>query len=173
MTRRIMYLSVALALVHGPLLAQSDSDDASASVQIVGTIDVVTTENIDFGPHSKIDGVVLSSAIPTRAGWAVTLDTFHDIQIDFVLPGQLIDGSGGSVLPLQYGPTAAHLMDGFADVTFDPASGFQLNDVAPGFEVYLGEDNNRDGSGNVTVDVTDGVTGLTYTGVITMTVTIL
>lgn len=172
MLRRFLLLATAIVAMPGAALAQVDADDATASVQILAVVNVTATEHIDFGVRPRTDGIVLSSAVPTRAGWSVTMDTSDDVQIDFVLPTHLT-ATGGSVLALLFGPTSAHLMDGAADVTFDPASGLQINDVAPTFDVYLGEDENRNGSGDVVVDVTDGIGGLTYSAVITMTVTIL
>lgn len=164
-------LAAALLL---PSIAQAQitgSDDANVVVEVVSFANVAATEHLDFGqliPGSRAS----SSQIPTRAGWNVALAGTQQVQVDFVLPSTLSDGAGHSI-PVTFEPTSGRIQVlGLTVDVFDPVAGITFTPTESTFFVFLGEDGTGTGNGDVELDLT-GAAPAVYSGVITMTVTIL
>jgi len=171
MTRKLHYLAVAAALLFPcSALAQSDSDDATASINVVATVAVTATGNLDFGTWPT-GARVASSDVPARAAWSVALDASHDVQLSMVLPPWLTGTGGVNRVPLTYGLRSGRYA-GTTNMLFDPATGTTITAADANFEVILGEDFNADGTGDVLADLTSAVAD-SYSGVITLTVTIM
>lgn len=152
--------------------AQSDAGTVNASVTVeTDAITVTGGQDLLFGTHFASEGLV---ATEQAAAWQIDVSTDPtNVDLYFsVLPAELIDGSGHSVL-LDWGPTSfVAQCAGILEMS-DPALGISNCDISPGLgAAVLGDDPTLGlGTDPVTVDVSGAPPGV-YTATLELTAVI-
>jgi len=166
--------TVLLLLIAAvPLVGQasSRSADASASVTITPVLTLTKTVDLSFGSHFALDGIVASTA-PAR--WEGSSDVGSHLSASFVLPSTLARvGNGDPGVPISFGNESALFGTTGTSLFFNPNTG--LADFGPVassgtyfVELGLGSAASQAASVNLT-----GHRPGTYSGVITLTITVL
>jgi hypothetical protein len=170
--QRVILLFLA-AVFTAPLTAQtSRSADAAATVTIPTTLTLVNVRGLDFGSHFATEGSV---AATTGADWTGTTETGNRLSFTFTaLPTSLHraggDGADGPVV-ITYGTSSARITSAVPNINFSPATGLpSYTATSSTFELDLGAGSNP--SDKVRVDLGGHSPG-TYSGTITLTVTVL
>ncbi len=156
-----------------PLAAQtSRSADATATVTIPTTLTLVNVRGLDFGSHFASEGSVSSI---NGADWTGTTETGNRLAFSFTtLPSSLHRAGGDGVdgpVAISYGTSSARVTSAVPNINFNPATGLSsYTATSSSFELDLGAGSNP--SDKVSVNLTGHSPG-TYSGVITLTVTVL
>lgn len=176
MTRIGSFVTIAALVLVAPLAGQgSQSADARAQVVIQPAFSLHNFTGLDFGTHFASDGKVANQSIAT---WSLHIEPIAepvDVSFAFTPEPKLTRDGGVDFVTILYGATSGLLSGGAGGFQqFNPATGFTttLNVATQGdFEVNLGS--HQAGVDDfVTVDLTGKAAG-TYTGIITLTVTVL
>lgn len=161
----------AMALV-APAASQSLSRDATATVEILArSLTLEKTRDLTFGSHYASEGAIRSGQA-NHARWDGTTEAGAPISIAFSLPPELTRDGGGDAVPITFGSLSARADNGLS-APFNPSGGvYSFNAASDGhFFVFLGA---AEGSDDDVVIVTlTGHQAGTYSGTITLTVTVL
>jgi hypothetical protein len=175
MLRKLFTLLTALvAFAMTPLWAQSpQSFDWTASVTITPFLSWTVTSNLAYGAHFATEGS-LRSGMSNHAELACTTDPGNSFSASFVLPSTLARVGGGGSVPITYEAESARLYDGGAnELVFNPSTGTTGFISASGIlNLQLGH-GLRSGSQDAVVVNLAGAPSGSYSGVITVTLSIL
>ncbi len=164
----VLGLWAAVLAVPGEARAQGGADDAVASIEIVGAVTVVKTDDLIFGEHVA-GPEVRSTVVGAAARWLVNgVAGTNNYNFVFTLPAALTGPQGS--LPIQFGATSAEVRTDAGQLVqaFDPAVPLGASGFGDAFVVTLGS-----GAGGATGDVvvaTEGAAPGVYAGVVTLTV---
>jgi hypothetical protein len=155
--------------------AQTQNSDATASVVIAANLTVTNTRGMDFGTVFASAGIVRTTNA-TSAQWSGLVDPGNQVNATFAIPSSLVRAGGGGSAPFSCNTISGAMIFGSTDGgqrEFNPYVGSGPYLVSPGndFYVALGNENSVPDYG-CKVDVTGRPAG-SYTGIITLTLTVL
>jgi len=162
-----------LFLLAAPLWSQtSQSIDASETVVVAPMLTLSKSQDITWGTHFAQEGDVFSSTT-NYAAWLGQTDVGNHLSVVVSAPLALNKQGGTGSVPVSYGATSAEITNDIIVNRFNPATGIpNFGPVgSPGtFTITLGK--GATAADQVTVHLSNAQRG-TYSGLITLTVTVL